>query len=462
MQPLRHPIKRPHVVPGLVRRISHLTAALVGVAMMMPAINAARGQTVLESFSGTNGSYPMGGLILGGTTIYGMTSEGGLVDGSASTAGTIFSYTPGSGLQTIYDFTGGDGGNQPHHGSLAVQGSTLYGMTLYGGTYNNGNVFSVGTNGTGYQNLYSFTGGADGSQPHGDVVVSGPAIYGMTSGLSSAITPSTAAPPFAISSYGNVFSIGTDGTGMHNLASFTGTDGANPGLEPHTGLIVSGSTVYGMTLLGGTNKFGTLFAVNTDGTGYRNLVSFSGTDGALPAGNLLLSGSTLYGMTSAGGTDHDGTIFSVATDGSGFHDILSFSGTAGLTPGATPWGVLTLSGSTLYGMTEAGGASDLGTVFSVGLDGTGFQELGVFNGANGSSPWGSPILVDSTLYGMTMYGGADNQGVLFAVAVPEPSTYALAVIGMFGLVAWQNRRASWGSSAVKMQNRTGRSQPRRK
>lgn len=435
----------------VVKPISTAKLALACVLMML-VVSVARSQTVVVSFTGTNGAYPMGGLILDGTTIYGMTSEGGIVDGSASTDGTIFSFTPGGGLRTIYSFTGGTGGNQPHHGSLAVQGSTLYGMTLYGGAYSNGNVFSIGTNGAGYQNLYSFTGGVDGSQPHGDVAVSGSTIYGMTSGLSSPVTSSTGAPPFAYSTYGNVFSIGTDGGGIQNLASFTGMEGVSPGLQPHTGLIVSGSTVYGMTLLGGTNSAGTLFAVNTDGAGYRNLVSFSGSDGALPAGNLLLSGSTLYGMTSAGGADNKGTIFAVNTDGSGFRNLLSFTGTSGATPGATPWGVLALSGSMLYGMTEAGGSSDLGTVFSVSVDGTGFQELGVFDGTNGSSPWGSPIVDGSMLYGMTMYGGADNQGVLFSVAIPEPSTFGLAGLGVICAAVWRRKRPA----------RIGRGQTRRK
>src|ERR1035437_7567247 len=175
-------------IPASLPRRRALAAALGCIAIMMPAMNIAHGQTVIESFSGTNGAYPMGGLILSGSTVYGMTSEGGTAND-----GTIFSYNPDTGFQSLYSFTGDAGGNQPHHGSLAVSGSTLYGMTLYGGTSGNGNVFSISTDGTGYQNLYSFTGGsADGSQPHGDVVVSGSTIYGMTSGLTLPFISSTA------------------------------------------------------------------------------------------------------------------------------------------------------------------------------------------------------------------------------------------------------------------------------
>ena len=47
------------------------------------------------------------------------------------------------------------------------------------------------------------------------------------------------------------------------------------------------------------------------------LLSFSGSNGAYPYGSLTLSGGTLYGMTRLGGTNGDGNIFSLNTDGSG-------------------------------------------------------------------------------------------------------------------------------------------------
>jgi uncharacterized repeat protein (TIGR03803 family) len=46
-----------------------------------------------------------------------------------------------------------------------------------------------------------------------------------------------------------------------NLYNFTGFDGA----EPHAGLILSGSTLYGTAQLGGSSGRGTVFAVNTNG-----------------------------------------------------------------------------------------------------------------------------------------------------------------------------------------------------
>ena len=42
---------------------------------------------------------------------------------------------------------------------------------------------------------------------------------------------------------------------------------------------------------------GTVFKVNTDGSGYTVLKKFNGNDGAYPAAGLVLSGTTLYGTT---------------------------------------------------------------------------------------------------------------------------------------------------------------------
>ena len=62
-----------------------------------------------------------------------------------------------------------------------------------------------------------------------------------------------------------------------------------------------------------------MFSMNTDGSGFQELLSFGGQFGAFPFGSLTLSGSTLYGMTSAG------NIFSIDTDGSGFQNLFLFA-----------------------------------------------------------------------------------------------------------------------------------------
>jgi uncharacterized repeat protein (TIGR03803 family) len=58
------------------------------------------------------------------------------------------------------------------------------------------------------------------------------------------------------------------------------TFGAGPGLtnsdgeEPRSDLVLSGNTLYGTTPLGGTNGYGVIFSINTDGSGFTGGASF--------------------------------------------------------------------------------------------------------------------------------------------------------------------------------------------
>jgi len=62
---------------------------------------------------------------------------------------------------------------------------------------------------------------------------------------------------------------------------YTNSDGANPDMA----LTVSGSVLYGTTENGGPASYGTVFTMNTDGTGYTVLHTFTNNpDGAYPDG----------------------------------------------------------------------------------------------------------------------------------------------------------------------------------
>ena len=125
-----------------------------------------------------------------------------------------------------------------------------------------------------------------------------------------------------------MFKVNTDGTGFAVLKSFTGTDGSGPGL----GLVLSGGTLYGTTHNGGSSGYGTVFKVNTDCTGFAVLKNFTGIDGAYPHAGLVLSGGTLYGTTWGGGGSGYGTVFMVNADGTGFAVLRSFTGSDGSHP----------------------------------------------------------------------------------------------------------------------------------
>ena len=64
-------------------------------------------------------------------------------------------------------------------------------------------------------------------------------------------------------------------------------------------------------------------------------------------------------------------------------------------------------------MTAGGGTAGQGNVFSIGMNGTGYQNLLSFNGTNGSQPFGNLTLIGTNLYGMTESGGTSSDGTLF-------------------------------------------------
>src|SRR4051794_20737243 len=116
-------------------------------------------------------------------------------------------------------------------------------------------------------------------------------------------------------------------------------------------------------------------------------------DGANPTGGLRMgSDGVLYGTTQAGGASNAGTIFRLNQDGSGYSVLWSFLG-------APRDGSNTIvkpsegSDGFLYGTTQAGGSNNLGTVFKIGKNGTGYTVLHHFRGApaDGSGPYHSVI-----------------------------------------------------------------------
>ena len=192
------------------------------------------------------------------------------------------------------------------------------------------------------------------------------------------------------------------------------------GIHPYGDLVSDGTYLYGMTYNLGEFNGGNIFRVKNDGTEFTVLHAFSGSaggsrdDGRRPAGSLILSGTTLYGMTMYGGDHEKGTIFKIETNGNHFSLLHEFAG--GGSDGANPfYSALVISGTTLYGMTLAGGDSDLGTIFKIDTASSVFTLLHEFTGgpADGAEPYGSLTLSGTTLYGVTYTGGDSDMGTIF-------------------------------------------------
>jgi uncharacterized repeat protein (TIGR03803 family) len=359
------------------------------------------GYTVLHTF-GVAGGNPYSGnpnahLVLSGSTLYG-TAESAVYRIN----------TDGTGFTTITSQI--EGGN----GGLVLSDGTLYGLTDSG--YNEANpdygkAYKVDPNGNDFAVLNTFNGGNDGALPSGAPVLSGTTLYGTTYTQGSL-------------GYGTLFEVNTDGSGFSTLLAFTNTAGHPGGV-----MAISGNTLYGTLTYDIVNGIaGKVFKVNADGNNFALLKEFAGNDGREPS-SLLLSGATLYGTTYYGGTNTpgigSGTVFKVNTDGTGFAVLKNFGGGS---DGANPAGDLVLLGNTLYGYTSSGGYSNNGAIFKIDTDGNNYAVLKRFQGIDGSNPDAGLVASGTMLYGTTSQGGPNNDGVVFALSLQTPHHMSLSVI----------------------------------
>jgi uncharacterized repeat protein (TIGR03803 family) len=396
-----------------------------------------------------DGALPVGRLTLSGSTLFGATSHGG-----AARVGTIYSMnTDGTEYELLHEFAPTpDLAARPLAG-LALSGSTLLGTTMYGGegiaqSTTKGTIFSMNTDGTDFRLLHVFPseliplpGGTyeilhpDGIYPDSELTLQGTKLFGTT-------------PISGRNNWGTLYSMNTDGSDFTVLVAFDRDDGS----IPSEALTLDGSTLFGTTRFGG-REFGfrgTIYSVNTDGTGYTRLHEFALAYPNGPDPNALtLIGSTLFGTTS-GGDRHPGTIFKMNTDGTGFELQHEFAG--GADDGSKPYAGMINNGSTLFGTTGSGGDHDAGTIFSINTDGTGFTLLHEFAGGpdDGARPESILTISGSTLFGTTYYGGDHNFGTVFSIEtdgtgftllhefagtfVPEPSALVLMHAGVGGLL----------------------------
>jgi len=192
------------------------------------AVNSSDGNSPLGTLTAANDGY-----------LYGLTWLGGM-----NNMGTLFRIKPdGSAFETLYHFAGGTQGKYPYD-TLAFDGKrTLYGTTL--GEYGNnssdlGLIFKYDMTSKTYSVLHTFAGGAnDGGKPNGSVILSsdGLTLYGSTHGDDA----------WGGNEFGILYQMNIDGTGFKQLYEFSGgLAGATPMRTPLliNGMLY-GMTAYG-------------------------------------------------------------------------------------------------------------------------------------------------------------------------------------------------------------------------
>lgn len=288
--------------------------------------------------------------------------------------------------------------------ALSLDGTVLYGTAKYGGRNNKGTVFKINTDGTGFAKLVDFDGDGKGANPSGTLTLSetGTVLYGTAGG--------------GTKGFGVIFKVNTDGSGFTKLVD---VDMLQSGVDLGD-LILSGNVLFGTAKFGGANDRGVIFKVNTDGTGFKKLLDFDGNDngsnnkGSIPNGNLLLVDNVLYGTTNGGGTSGLGVVFKIDTAGVNFTKLHDCTGTNN--DNAYPLGNLVLHDNVLYGEAEYGSSSNAGVIYKIKIDGTGFENLFVFDRVSYMGSFPCNLLSSrSILYGMTYFGGLNNKGTLYSI-----------------------------------------------
>jgi uncharacterized repeat protein (TIGR03803 family) len=399
-------------------------AVFVAILMFVGnAIAADPTERVLHRFrGGKDGSAPSAGLIADKAgNLYGTTTNGGAgsCQGGCGTVFELSAAAAGRWTETVlYSFTGADDGAIPQTGLTFDAAGNLYGTTIHGGTLEDGTVFQLTAAATAggvrtLNVLHSFDGPTEGEYPWGSLTFDhagnlyGPTLFGGRFGG------------------GTIFQLAAPATagGSWTLNVLHHFKGVTDGLDPVGALIIdSKGALYG------TTYGGTVFKEVPPAKGHtawtlqvlHNFNSVLGLSGGLLAGK----NGVLYGATALGGSTNEGTVFKLtppATHGGAWTATALYEFTGG-SDGEYPQNALVADkAGDLYGATESGGTSGLGTVFKLTPTQHGaWTKTALHNftgGRDGSGPGAGLIFArQGALYGTTVAGGSSGNGTVFEVA----------------------------------------------
>lgn len=386
--------------------------------------------------------------------LYGTLESGGQFNG-----GVVFELSPtssGEWNQTIlYNFGGirhYGNGTDPVGRLIIDKDGNLFGVTFGGGTgcvgEGCGTVYELSptTSGEWKENiLYEFTAQEDGEYPDGALVFDGEGnLYG---------TASRGGPRISCQC-GNVFELVPQGNGhwTHNILYIFkgGSDGANPEFPL---IFDRAGNLYGSTTDGGgapscgTTGCGTVYALSPTGSGGWSesvLAIFDPTTTgyALSSGVFLNAEGQLFGEGWEGATNAEaGFVYSLTpSSGQWIYSALSnFTYTDGIFP-QTP--LVANSKGYLYGTTEFGGSSDMGSVFELKPSSAGrWAETVIYNFTAGHAVTGtifptaqpSSLIVDAAgnLYGEAVGGGSKNDGMVYKLSAQPDGSWQLTTLYSF-------------------------------
>lgn len=432
-----------------------LRRSLFSLVVFVPLASPAAAQTLTtlynfpQSFVGTA---EMGLVIDTGGNIYGATPGGG-----AFGAGNVFRLSSSGGggytYTSLFDFNVTNG-SAPLGGVILDAAGNIFGTTSAGGANGRGTAFRLSDDGVGgyaHSILFNFTAtSATGRAPGGSLIADAAGnLYGTTTGGGTA-------------NGGTVFRLASNGNGTYSHSVLHNLTVPLAGLDRKSGVVADAAgNLYGTTNAGGTGSGGTVYRLSSDGVGgytYSTLRHMDNTTGRIPQASLLADAvGNLYGTATSGGPAGYGTVYRLSDNGAGGFTTSVLYGFSAATGGNPVGGLIADAVGNLFGTTTTGGAFGYGTVFRLSDNGAGSYTsttLFDFDSTSGAKPFGDLVADEAgNLYGRTLFGGTHDGGIVFriantgfvvaeTVATPEPATLALVGVALTALVSRRRPRAA--------------------
>jgi len=303
---------------------------------------------------------------------------------------------------------------------LRDRAGNLYGTSPYGGSHFVGDVFTLHSDGSNYQRIYSFCSEKhckDGSSPYASLIAD---VNGNLYGT---------AYDGGTQKGGTVFELVPQAQGqtwkLIVLHEFCSKTNCADGKSPWAGLTYAGadtrapydgvSPLYGTTTAGGmNNNNGVAFAIVTqpgkrkrkESVIYNFCSQANCADGVGPYSQMVAdSAGNIYGVSFTG----RGVAFELSPHRKRFSEtvLYSFCLTAGCPDGIQPVGIASDGKGNLIGATRGGGQFGWGTVFKIVPNGVNSQETVLYsfcalaNCADGQEPVGLSVDSSGNIFGTT-------------------------------------------------------------
>ena len=369
------------------RSFSLLSIAVLIIGVSISAAAQTYTYSDLYSFqnNGTDPYFPSALIINGSGTLFGTTIYGG-----TNNQGTVFTVTPKGALNVLYTFNGNDSYDAVSPISLVKDSKgNLYGDTSYFARSYVGELFELvrGTRGNyTFKQLYVASG------TPAQLIMNGVGdVFWINCAYAGDSSCSTNSTLNEVSGGGNNV--------LYSFGDVAFVSSSNL-LRDRSG------DIYGSQGGDDVVNFGLIYKWSPT-SGYSVVHTFNATDGAYPVALRQDSKGNIYGTTGGGGAQNFGTVFKISSTGA-FSTLYNFCSQPNCSDGEYPIGPLTLdSAGNLYGVTVT-------NIFKLTPGGV---ETTIYN--NGSVLIGSGLVVDKAgnLYGTTQNGGSAGRGSVYKLTL---------------------------------------------